>query len=283
MTAVKASISRPDRPGITSQWEFVTPAIAELYLKSNTRNRPHRELRVGLFVAILTKNQWKPTHQGIAFRSDGTLADGQHRLMAIARSGVGAVMMVTRGLPDDEIEVIDQHKAREAHDVLRLTYGGDTSRNHISIARAMYTRGDTNIANAKGITNKDMIDFYIRHQEAIDFTRPTVCVKGLSAIVRSVVSRAWYTQDRDQLDRFMDCIHSRVCQGDEEQAVVAFIGVVDRSTSLAGRQRRSLYRKAEYALMAFLKCRPITKVLEAKNELFPIPDDPFEGDDDDDA
>lgn len=43
----------------------------------------------------MREGHWDTTHQGIAIASDGTLVDGQHRLLAIVESGVTVRMNVT--------------------------------------------------------------------------------------------------------------------------------------------------------------------------------------------
>lgn len=43
----------------------------------------------------IKEGHWDSTHQGIAIASDGTLIDGQHRLLAIVEAGKSVKMNVT--------------------------------------------------------------------------------------------------------------------------------------------------------------------------------------------
>lgn len=68
---------------------FVTPEMAYDWLVHNTNNRDLRPLDVLYLKQCILSGNWRVTHQGIAFYADGELADGQHRLNAIADAGVG--------------------------------------------------------------------------------------------------------------------------------------------------------------------------------------------------
>ena len=60
------------------------------------------------------------THQGIAISETGRLLDGQHRLTAIANTGISAKFLVATGIPDDSFSVLDTGSARTAADVLSI-------------------------------------------------------------------------------------------------------------------------------------------------------------------
>lgn len=97
----------------------LTPAAADELLHVNTLNRPINRRRVEQFAHIITTGQWKLTHQGIAVGPTGTLEDGQHRLMGIARAGIPVPIMVTH-LDETVFDVIDTGLARSSRDALML-------------------------------------------------------------------------------------------------------------------------------------------------------------------
>ena len=100
----------------------VTPKLAREYLTRNTRNRALRSAHVERLRASFERGEYVMTHQGIAFSSDGTVADGQHRLEAIAQlpDTFSFPMLVTTGLRhEDAFPVIDIVQAnRNVSDVL---------------------------------------------------------------------------------------------------------------------------------------------------------------------
>jgi hypothetical protein len=105
---------------------MITPELAKAMLELNKGNRPIGENRVKRHMERLKSGTFILTHQGIAFADDGTLNDGQHRLTAIAQSGVGAEMQVTFGASRDEFLVVDKGDRRTSGDdlnIMRMSYG----------------------------------------------------------------------------------------------------------------------------------------------------------------
>lgn len=113
------------RPGcrhyfMHTEVRLVTPEDARLILETNTRNRPLNAAHVSMFEAQLKRGEMQITHQGIAISENNTLLDGQHRLMAIANTGISANLMVTTGLPESVFAVLDTGSKRTAGDILGI-------------------------------------------------------------------------------------------------------------------------------------------------------------------
>jgi hypothetical protein len=105
---------------IKSQIETVTPEVASAMLCHNTGNREVRDSVVAKYMRVISRGEWRVTHQGIAFDYNGQLIDGQHRLMAVVRTGIAVDMMVTRGVDPETFAVLDQGARRTAADILHL-------------------------------------------------------------------------------------------------------------------------------------------------------------------
>jgi hypothetical protein len=109
----------------------ITPQMASTMLKSNTCNRKIRMNHVNRLKTEILAGRWLVTHQGIAFADDGSLIDGQHRLMAIEASGRSVQIMVTHGIQKyhngdinlNTMDVIDCGKPRGVADQLHLMHG----------------------------------------------------------------------------------------------------------------------------------------------------------------
>src|SRR5690349_10765443 len=102
---------------------LVTPQKAAKWLQSNTKNRDVSSAHVDRMAEDMTNEKWLLTHQGVAFNCDGTLLDGQHRLMAIVKSGTSQWMCVTNGLPVESVSAIDDHRKRSVRDSLKIVHG----------------------------------------------------------------------------------------------------------------------------------------------------------------
>lgn len=103
-----------------ARWEVITPSVAERYLELNRNNRPVTEGGVRDWAGELLDGAWKPTGQGIAFNDEGSLMDGQHRLMAIIRTGIPMLVLVIRDVPADAFSSMDINRRRTAGQILRM-------------------------------------------------------------------------------------------------------------------------------------------------------------------
>lgn len=56
-----------------SKVQTVTPAKAEEWLGANAQNRPQSSRVVQGFAEAMRRGEWRVTHQGIAFDTDGVL------------------------------------------------------------------------------------------------------------------------------------------------------------------------------------------------------------------
>ncbi len=99
----------------------INPAIAAvLFLEHNKMNRQVTFSKCYDFSASMKRGEWKYHHQGIAFYPDGTLADGQHRMAAVALSETTQEFQVTPNFQREAIDVIDRSKRRTAGEGLQM-------------------------------------------------------------------------------------------------------------------------------------------------------------------
>jgi hypothetical protein len=104
---------------------YVTAEMAERWLGKNTKNR-HISLRVASsYAADMLAGNWRITGESVKFARDGSLIDGQHRLVAVIMAAeddpdISVPMFVVRGLANDAQRVVDSGKKRSAADSLTL-------------------------------------------------------------------------------------------------------------------------------------------------------------------
>lgn len=102
----------------------VTPELAAKWLNQNTNNRRIRRAFVDELVKKIQNNQWvENTPDHIAFYDDGTLANGQHRLTAIAEAGVPVYTKIEYDIPRDAAICIDAGKKRTFSDNVQIVLG----------------------------------------------------------------------------------------------------------------------------------------------------------------
>jgi hypothetical protein len=98
---------------------LITPEYALELLSNNTGNRRVKEQVVARYVKDMLAGTWKEdTGELIKIAKDGTILDGQHRLLAIVKSGVEISLHVATGLSNEIFSVIDTGASRNASDTL---------------------------------------------------------------------------------------------------------------------------------------------------------------------
>ena len=107
---------------LTSEFMMITPEIAAQMLEGNSINRPIDKNRIATYVSEMKKGNWKINGETIIFNSKGALANGQHRLLSIIKSGVSVMILVVNGVDEDAMRTMDTGKSRSTADILSLEH-----------------------------------------------------------------------------------------------------------------------------------------------------------------
>lgn len=104
----------------TARVLHITPEMASDWLTSrnhplNRRLSPHTADK---YRRDMEQDRWKLTRQGIVFDTDGKLIDGQHRLKAIANSGIEREFWIYPNEARDTFDGYDQNYRRTAAHLL---------------------------------------------------------------------------------------------------------------------------------------------------------------------
>lgn len=218
-------VSKAKRGGQFTVRAKLTPALAA-YLRENHMpehsNRRFRRAKAASLAAVMRSGHWDDnTHQGIAFAEDGTVNDGQHRINAVAESGVSVTLPMTFGQPRQTFAVIDQgitpRTASDLLDIAQLKVG--TSNTAAAIirfvcgVRAMDEAGGLRHA-MNGVARHDVLEFATAHTEALHraVLDGEKIARGIKAKVSpSNVGAALYlirekTSDVRAVDRFVGAL-----------------------------------------------------------------------------
>lgn len=118
MSAAVSNLPDPKRPRI--ELVNVTPDLARYWLSQNRSNRSMRRAVWRAYARDMVAGDWKLTAETIKLSPSGTLLDGQHRLTAIAESGVAVQMFVAYDVCEDAQSAMDSGAKRTASDALAL-------------------------------------------------------------------------------------------------------------------------------------------------------------------
>lgn len=98
VTEFEPIYGEPVESGLSFSLEVITPDVAKQMLMRNVSNRTLRPAHVAKIAESMRRGKFDLTSATISFYTDGTLADGQHRLSAVIRSGCEVPMIVVRGM-----------------------------------------------------------------------------------------------------------------------------------------------------------------------------------------
>ena len=99
----------------------ITPEMAKELLEQNTNNRGISPANVQKIASDMLSDGFKLNGETIKIYDDGSLADGQHRLMACVLSGKPFQTYVIRGIKKDVLHTIDAGKTRNTVEALNMT------------------------------------------------------------------------------------------------------------------------------------------------------------------
>lgn len=264
------------RPSIRTVMTFVTPQMASAWLeKNNTGNRSIRKGDVEILRSIIEHDLWEPTHQGLAFYDDDTVADGQHRLTAIVQAGVGVWVNVTTGLPRRAIHAIDGGIARTKLD--RLHFSGVQSDAHrvstcgLLISQYKAEQAGRDRWTTTKVPSREFEDFYAKFLDAIEFVLSFKRPDRFPSPATAAVASAWYTQDRDRLAEFMTVMHTGETSSPRDGAAIRFRDHVNKGKYGAGSPARNdLFLRCCGALRYFIAGQPLSKLYATADHAFPL-------------
>lgn len=147
----------------------VTPQMAETWLRNNTDNRNLSQGYVDKLARDMLSGEFAYVADPIRFDTGGNLIDGQHRLTAIAQSGVTLDMLVVTGMKRDDRRFLDRGRKRRVADNLRMDYGIASATTVASVTR-MVLRWNTGALRNNSVyrpTDTEVYDYAVNHVDEL--------------------------------------------------------------------------------------------------------------------
>jgi len=141
---------------LTVSMVYITPEIAKHYLSYNTKNRTKSDRNIKFLTEQMKKGLYIENGESIVFDKNMKLTDGQHRLMAIIKSGKSYHIPVVKGVAVKSMATYDTGKNRSSADVLSIN--GYKNANLLSTFIKMIYKYDT-----KG-SKSSVASSYNRHE-----------------------------------------------------------------------------------------------------------------------
>jgi hypothetical protein len=245
--------------------------------KNNLGNRRVRKSDVLAIAKMIADGKWETTHQGIGFYDDGTLADGQHRLAAIAEADIPVWCYVTTGMPRKANHAIDRGITRTQLDSLHFL-GMSADQKKVAICQCMIYQYQAERMGREGwspakTTSERFSVFYERFSDAIAYAMGFGASSRFPAPAPAAVATAWFTQDRERLGEFMLILdEGKVFSSADGAAIKIRDYLKDRKYGFGTTARNDLFLRCCSALRYFLAGKNLTRLYATSEHAFKFAD-----------
>ena len=240
----------------------VTPKMAAKWLDEiNISNRRLSNPSVSKYADDMKSGTWYDTHQNvIAFYEDGSLADGQHRLLAVVESGVDVEMTAFHGLSRIAGSVIDQGRSRTAVDGLMI--GGLIEDSKYLTAKVAIIK----LLNAVETGKQEIIsisataDFLGELGEGLEFStsRLNHAPVGINnAVARAALTTAFYCVSAELAERFARVLVSGMAETPLDVSIIRLRNWLLQNRGQSSKMRVSTYMTILRVLNACEKGRTL--------------------------
>lgn len=250
----------------------ITPEVAKIWLTKNKRNRTLNKNRVKKYAEEMKTGNWMEHHQGIAFYSDGSLADGQHRLAAIVYADVEVSMAVAWGVPEESGLMIDGHQPRTMNQSIKISGLADwIGKDEVAIARMMMNI-EENKCN-EGTTRTQIVNYCEFHKDALLFSCHVFGHKKrniTTALMMACIASAYYYEDKNRLSEFCTVLLSGMPRTQEDRAAILVREWLLESGAAmkGGMARLDGAKRIMRAVKAFCEHQDISKLYQPKEFIY---------------
>ena len=244
----------------------INPAMAEQYLSKNVLNRNVSQRLVDKYAHDMETNNWELNHQGIAFYDDGSVADGQHRLLSIIKSRKTIQMMVTTGLKKPSAVTIDIGRKRSMSDGIQIGGLSDwISKRHISLIGQ--------IADPKRLSTQETVEWLECMGSSAQFAIelfPSNRRALVNAVLHAAMALAHYynPSKEEQLRKFAQVYMDGLVTSKKEMSAIKLRDEFMTNTRNGGSYRRDKFLKAQRAIQAFLDEETINRLVRPKTDIW---------------
>lgn len=255
----------------------ITPKQAKTWLeRNNQNNRKMRMEQAKRFARDMTNGNWNLTHQGIAFYEDGTVADGQHRLMAVVIADKPVRFMVTKGLPKATSQAIDQNVPRQAFDAIAIAGGPEwIDKNVVAIIRFACTK----LRNIDvQMSAPEILSYALKHEENLINAKRLISTTKRRHITASGMGSNYFCaisagESYEKLQRFAQIMVTGEIENTKENAAIRLREyLLSNNECWNGLLRLDTSKRAQRAITLFCQDQPISKLYSPVELTYPVPE-----------
>lgn len=260
---VREPESRRFIPEVYETVEDVGPEKAKILLERNhPNNRNLSEATIESYAVDMAAGNWRPIGDPLRLDRQGRLIDGQHRLFAIAKSGVTVRFRIIHNLDDEDIHIIDTGKARRPADMLRISGFTNTILRGASLRVLMTIRTGPLTARTYPMkfTHSEIRDAAFRHPNLEHSLSVVKAVRGIrpSMLVAMHYIGSQYLGKAREAEAFIDVIKTGKPAYDNDPAhLMREKLVIQRNTKTSRMTEMHAIRLGIYVWNNFAAHRPL--------------------------
>lgn len=268
-----------------------TPTMAEDMMMRNINNRHLRNETVFKYDVEMKADGWEWTNEStVGFDKEGKLRDGQHRLLAIIKSGTTQELVIFTGLSHKAFPVLNTGRSRTLGDTLSVKEIPDANQSAATVSFIMnYTKyGVVNVSNrkGKGVTNKEMGEWvsnetnYNRMKAAITLSNTTFMKYGKKYLSKTLWAGLYFlfsAKHKAQAEEFLTRLATGeyISRNDNTSSISVLRNVLINWGDIPKLQPtgRSVTQRVRYVITAWNHYRnnEIIKVLKVETQDAPLP------------
>lgn len=255
----------------------ITPELAAVMLKANTRNRNLTPKVVAGYSRSMLRGDWVSNGESFKIAQDGTVLDGQHRLAAVVQSGITLRdMLVVSGLPLHTQLTMDSGRKRTTADAFKITGHGNVNV-LASVTRRvwMWDRGNYRFVNTEAPTTVELVEVLEQYPSLLRSAeigaRTNGAFRPANATATGVAHHLFHTLDQSDTAEFF----ARIASGANLDEGDPILTLRDRLT----REYAAPHSvTATFALALFIRSwnayregRKLSTIVQGKADPMPMP------------
>lgn len=215
VSSIAATNNTNPRPEV---WT-ITPELAQELLGHNTKNRNVRGAHVESLARDMRAGKWQMTGEAIKRAADGTILDGQHRLLACIKAGVPFTTIVVSNVDRSAQAVMDSGASRRVSDELTIRGWKNTSRVAAAARYALLQDLGSNVDTRHSKytpTNTEVLDYIDANPDLADACNSLARVSSIHCPPSVTFVAYWRLSkiDADDAERFFSDLLGGVRNGE---------------------------------------------------------------------
>ena len=256
----------------------ITPQEAKEMLEGcNIGNRKIKKYTVDQYAYEMKAGEWKQNGESIVFSDRGVLKDGQHRLLAVVKSGVTLKNQVVAVVKDEQANYYDNGVARTLNDVLHFAGYDEPYMRNLAI-QGTINMGVKRKLKCTKPPKSLTIEQMIKHKEAGMFIydnilkRDAKLLAGVkkSGLLLTVLNAYECGVAHDTLCRFCNVLVTGISTVPEDVMLIRFRDYLkDVSYGRGGtRSQEDDYYRSQKILHYYEQGKILHKYVETKEEFY---------------